>query len=157
MGFKPYNQWCVSCSTHQRCDRYDTRPALCRQFECHYLLSDLGEQWRPNHCGLIVSFHANPNRISILVDPEQPLRWREMPYIAQIMRWSQGYAVTVMVATEAFAVYPDRIEALGEVAEDETIVTQEQMLASGAVRFASKRMKKAEVTAFLAAQGGAVG
>jgi hypothetical protein len=150
--FKPYNQWCVACSSHQRCDRYDTRPTPCRQFECYFLTSDLGEAWRPNQCGLVLSVHADPERLTILVDPEKPLRWRESPYIEQILQWSLQCAVSIMVGNAAFAVYPDRIETLGEVGEDETIVTTELHYAQSGRRFLSKRMKKLDVAAYLAQQ-----
>jgi hypothetical protein len=140
--FKPYNQWCMYCSTQKRCDAYEARPAPCRSFRCHYLTGDLDEQWRPNRCGLVVSAHPQEKRITILVDPNQPLRWQESPHLEQIVAWSRSSAVTVMVGHRAFAVTPQRIEDLGEVAPDETILTHEEMLKSGATRFVSLRTKK---------------
>lgn len=140
--FKPYNAWCQFCSTHQGCDAYDARPAPCRDFYCHYLTSDLGEEWRPSTCGMVVSVHAGePSRLTVSVDPDRPERWREEPYLAQIMHWSRQGAVTIMVGDAAYAAYPDRIEPLGTIDDAHTILITEQQTAQG-TRYLATRVRK---------------
>lgn len=122
---KAYNTWCQHCSTHQRCDIYDTRPAPCRAFYCHYLLSDIGEEWYPRDCGMVVSAYGAPARLTISVDPARPDIWRQAPYLPQLHHWARQGAVTVMVGLEAYAVYPERIEALGALDDAHTLVITE--------------------------------
>ncbi len=121
VDFKPYNQWCQHCSTQRRCDIYESRPALCRQFYCLYVRGKLAEHWNPLLSHMVVSQHQDPERITVLVDPEAPLIWRESPYLPELQALARTQPVTVMVDTQAFAVYSQRIEDLGELAKDEQI------------------------------------
>ncbi len=146
VDFKPYNQWCQFCSTHQGCDIYQTRPQLCRDFFCHYLLSDIGEEWRPLTCHMVVSTYTEPTRLNISVDPAFPDIWRQEPYLAQIIHWSNFGAVTVMVGEYAFAAYPDRIDALGEMTADHTLLIIEQETRAG-LRYQVKRVLRSEADA----------
>lgn len=141
-GFKPYNQWCSACSTQTRCDRYDTRPTPCRQFQCLYTMSDLPEAWYPPVSHMVVSRHSTPARMTVLVDPETPLIWREGAYLSQLQAWAVEAPVTVMVGLAAFAVYPNRIEALGEITPEYSIAIHEQQLASGERRYQLERVRK---------------
>jgi hypothetical protein len=138
-GFKPYNQWCQYCSSQRGCDIYETRPQACRTFFCHYLISDLGEEWAPPTCGMVVAGQDNPPRLTILVDPERPDIWREAPYFSQIRFWSQHGAVTVMIGDQAYAVTPQRIEDLGLLTPEYTIEITEQETISG-MRYETKRV-----------------
>lgn len=128
---KPFNQWCTHCSTHQRCDIYATRPAPCRQFYCHYLLSDVDEAWAPNQCGMVVSTYEHPSRLTISVDPDRPARWREQPYLPQIQHWANFGAVTIMEGLHAYAAYPDRIDDLGVLDVGEELIILEQETTRG--------------------------
>lgn len=131
IDFKPYNQWCTHCSTRRRCDAYDSRPSACRQFFCAYIQSDLGEEWYPPRSHMVVSLHLNPKRMTVLVDPETPLVWQEAHYFQQLQAWAHHHPVTVMVDQHAFAVYPQRVEDLGEVSEGKRIEITETETTSG--------------------------
>lgn len=139
--FKPFNQWCRFCSTHAHCDIYDSRPAPCREFFCHYLKSDLNEDWFPKNCGMVISTYSGPNRLTVSVDPETPETWRQQPYLAQIIHWSNQGAVTVMVGERAFAVYPDAIEDLGEITDGYIIEINEIVTPHG-TSYRSQRVPK---------------
>lgn len=124
--FKPYNRWCTHCSTRARCDIYPTRPQPCRDFHCHYVLSDLPPHWAPMACGMVVDAKEGPPlRLTILVDPDRPPRWQEPLYLAQIQHWAMAGAVTLMVGDMAYAAYPDGIEPLGELTPAHTLVITE--------------------------------
>ncbi len=139
--FKPYNIWCTHCPTQQRCDAYETRPKPCRDFFCHYLLSDLGEEWRPTHCHMVISTRPNPNHLLVSVDPIYPEIWRESPYLQQITHWANQGPVIVMVGLRSYAIYPNRIDDLGTLAEDEQLeILEQQMLQS--VRYQVRRAKR---------------
>lgn len=131
VDFKPYNQWCQHCSTHQGCDIYETRPILCRQFYCAYMQRELGEEWYPLRSHMVVSLHREPKRMTVLVDPETPMVWQEARYFRQLQAWAQHYPVTVMVHQRAFAVYPQHVEDLGELGEGQRIEITETETMSG--------------------------
>lgn len=141
VDFKPYNQWCQHCSTRRKCDSYEARPTLCREFHCLYLRGGLGEHWYPLMSHMIVSLHPNPKRITVLVDPEAPLIWREAPYLAELQSLARTQPVTVMVETRAYAVYPDRIEDLGTLAAGEQVEITE-LRAGDTLHFQQRRATK---------------
>jgi hypothetical protein len=143
--FKPFNQWCQYCSTRHGCDIYPNRPQPCRDFFCHYLLSDLGEEWRPLTCGMVVSTYSGPQRLTVSVDPERPALWNASPYLEQIMHWATQGAVTVMVGHHAHAVYPDRVEDLGEIDEEFALVITEQVTPAG-TRYLSRRLPRNQLS-----------
>lgn len=129
--FKPFNQWCQFCSTRQGCDIYADRPQLCRDFFCHYLQSDLPEHWNPLTCHMIVSVYEGPLRMTVSVDPDYPLIWREPLYLEQIQHWAAQGAVTVMVGTRTFAAYPGHVEDLGELTAAHQLIITEIETAQG--------------------------
>lgn len=147
VGFKPYNQWCTHCSTHQRCDIYESRPTLCRTFHCQYLLGTLGDHWYPLTSHMIVSLHTAHSRMTVLVDPEAPLIWREAPYLAELQSWASAHPVSVMVERRVFAVYPNHIEDLGELAADERIEITETTVGS-TLHFSQKRVSNPDERIF---------
>lgn len=140
-GFKPFNQWCVHCPSHARCDIYPSRPQPCRDFHCHYLLSDLPDAWFPNHCGFIVATYDAPPRVLVSVDPERPARWHHSPYIEQLAHWSTQGAVQVQVGPRTYAVYATGIEDLGEDTADSELVILEQRTPEG-VRYRTVRQPR---------------
>lgn len=140
-GFKPFNQWCQHCSTHAGCDIYATRPQPCRDFHCHYLLSDLPDSWFPKDCGFIVSTYASPPRVTVSVDPDRPVGWQASPYIEQLMHWAQVGAVNVQLGPRVFAVYPEGIEELGELDGTTELTILEQQTPQG-LRYRSMLTRK---------------
>lgn len=91
---------------------------------------------------MVVSRHSTPARMTVLVDPETPLTWREAAYLSQLQAWAVEYPVTVMVGLAAFAIYPNRVEALGDISPEHSIAVHEQQLANGERRYQLKRVRK---------------
>jgi hypothetical protein len=87
---------------------------------------------------MVVSRHKNPSRMTVLVDPEAPLIWREAPYIAQLQAWAREVPVTVMVGLRAFAIYPMRVDDLGELAGGEFVEITE-ITREGRLEFVLRR------------------
>lgn len=140
-GVKPYNQWCQHCSTHQGCDIYPSRPNPCRSFHCHYLRSELGPEWKPNRCGMVIATNAHPARMTVQVDPNMPALWQEGPYLPQLMAWAAERFVSVVIGEQTYAVYPNRIEDLGLIGEGYTVELTEYETASGDVFRHAKRVE----------------
>lgn len=75
---KPSKQWCQHCAEDFGCKLYQSRPSVCRAFECQWLKSQklndrMASDLRPDKCGtiftedsqnsdpLIVECHGEPN------------------------------------------------------------------------------------------------
>ena len=129
---KPYNTWCQHCTTRTSCDIHPTRPDRCRDYHCHFLLSDLSEEWRPSHCRFMVSVLSD--KILIFVDPSRPDSWRKEPYFGNIKHWSSQVPVHVKINSTTYVVFPDHVDDVGEVTEDHLIAVIDEGGRKRAVR-----------------------
>jgi hypothetical protein len=109
---KPDGQWCQHCSTRTKCDIYATRPAVCADYYCVYMLGDLSEDWRPTKSKLMVSAMLDGS-LTISVDASRPDAWKKEPYFSLIRQWSGQRPVKVFVGLHGFVVRPDGIDDLG--------------------------------------------
>jgi hypothetical protein len=139
---KPYNTWCTHCTNHTNCSIYDTRPQRCRDFYCHFMLSDLGEEWRPSKSRMVVTAH--PDRMLVMVDPARPDAWRKAPYTTNIQHWATQAQVHVLVGKTTYVVFPDHIDDLGEVTDDHQIMTITEMTPNGP-RARAERVLKSDM------------
>lgn len=139
--FKPFNEWCKYCTDHHSCGIYPSRPQPCRDFNCHWLLSDVSDDWYPAKCGFIVSTYSNPPRLIVAVDPETPDSWRQPPFIDQIHHWAHQGAVMVRIGEHVYGVTPNTIEDLGRDSDDTVIMVLEQETLRG-VRYVAKRRQR---------------
>ena len=130
---KPDGQWCKHCSTRVKCDIYETRPFVCRDYYCAYMLSDLSEDWRPTKSKLMVSSMYDGS-IYVMVDPSRPDAWKQAPYHSLIVKWSEQRRVLVFVGLKATAVYPTHVEELGMIDEKYALRVIEETTPSGTVR-----------------------
>jgi hypothetical protein len=111
---KPDGKWCQHCSTRTKCDIYDMRPNVCRDYFCVYMLTDLPEEWRPTTAKFMISNMPNAV-VHISVDHTRPDAWRREPYLSRFKLWAQKNRVVILVGLHIYAVYPDRIDDLGLV------------------------------------------
>ncbi len=141
---KPYNTWCTHCSSRTSCDIHATRPDMCRDFQCYFTLSDLGEEWRPSKSRFIISFQGET--MVIAVDPSRPDTWRKAPYIANISHWSSQVTVHVKVGITTYVVFPDHVDDVGEVTDDHQIMTISEQTPTG-IHKRAVRILKSDVPA----------
>jgi Fe-S-cluster containining protein len=116
---KPAAVWCKHCDLGKGCSIYDDRPQVCRDFYCAYRhFADLGEEWRPSNCRMVVTFEKASNRINVAVDASRAGSWGQPPFFWQIMFWAlcalrrRGHLI-VWEGLEAIVVLPDREVNLG--------------------------------------------
>ena len=136
---KPYNQWCTHCTGYASCGIYETRPQRCRDYNCYFLASTLGEEWRPSKCRMIVS--TFPDRLLVMVDPARADAWRKEPYLTTIRHWATQIMVYVKVSNTTYAVFPDHTDDLGEVTDEHQILITEEMTPTGPRRKATRVAK----------------
>jgi hypothetical protein len=145
------------------CTIYDDRPTECRQFFCGYLVQpDLPEEWKPSRSHIVVTSEAARSSISFHVDADHPDAWRREPFYAHIKQQAEWAAphhgqVLVFVGKRAIMIFPDRDVDLGNVGDDELIVTGERQTPLG-IGLDAYTMKKDDPTRrqIANARGGAV-
>lgn len=82
---KPAGKWCQHCEIGRGCQVYDSRPVVCQEFKCLWLLSQdredrrerLGPELRPDKCKVVLSPSTNENIIAATTMPGSPLAWKE--------------------------------------------------------------------------------
>jgi hypothetical protein len=134
---KPSGEWCGHCRIGVGCSIYDGRPTECRQFLCGYLvLSDLSEEWKPSRSKIVITSEVTRNSITFHVDPSRPDAWRREPFYSYMKQRAERAAsqrgqVLVIVGKRSIMIFPDRDVDLGNVGDDELIVTGERQTLQG--------------------------
>lgn len=143
---KPRNIWCDHCKPRHGCAIYDLRPRSCATFYCGYLLSrDLGEEWKPSRCKIVL-LPDKGNSIVAFVDPQRPDVWRREPYYSTLKRLSVNAAVhkggvIVRIDRHTHVIFPDRNVDLGEISDEETVVTGARRTPTG-LRFEAYKVHR---------------
>jgi hypothetical protein len=89
---KPANIWCEHCQPGRAeggCTIYESRPSICRQYACGWLMSsNVGDEWRPLKCRMILSLAPidGVQVCTVSVDPAFPDAWQREPYYSQLRR-----------------------------------------------------------------------
>ncbi|MFZ4540891.1 MAG: hypothetical protein ACOYNL_03640 [Rickettsiales bacterium] len=141
---KPAMSWCQHCSTRASCDIHPTRPQRCRDYQCYFTMSDLGEEWRPNKARFMIS--TFPGKLLLLVDPSRPDSWRKEPYFNTLKHWSTQVEVHVLVNNITYIIFPTHIDDLGEVTDDHQIAIYQEQTPNGIHRRAA-RILRSEIPA----------
>lgn len=143
---KPQGDWCWHAKIGNGCSIYPDRPSECRTFFCGYLTwSTLGDHWQPSKCKMVIVSELEGQRIAIHVEPGRPAAWREKPYYEELRQMAvagvcDNIQIVVCIKNRAIVILPDRDVDLGQVADDERIVTG-VTVKSGEERFAAYKMK----------------
>lgn len=133
---KPKGQWCQYCLNHSSCSIYTTKPTECSAFSCGYLaLPDLPPIWHPATSKIVLSVEGEHSLIAY-VDESRPDAWRKEPYISQLRDWSQtaldqGKQVLVSIGSRCIIIFPDSEVDLGQLSQDERIISYESKSAEG--------------------------
>ena len=120
--------WCPNCARGQGCKIYDTRPAECRAFYCHWMLEkSLPAEWKPERAKFALVMNRG-GHITAFVDPGLPGAWRNAPYLETLRRWSlegtrakPARIVMVRVGTRGIVILPDREIDVGTVGPNHAI------------------------------------
>jgi hypothetical protein len=88
---KPANVWCKACKPGKGCGIWETRPPMCQDFHCHWMLDvEVGANWKPEICKFIMNFQA-ANTMWVKVDPGHKTAWKQEPYYSVLKRWSKDF------------------------------------------------------------------
>ena len=120
--------WCPHCLRGKGCGIYQTRPAECRTFFCHWMLEKgLTPEWRPERAKFAL-VTSEGGHMTAFVDPGFPGAWRNSPYFETLKRWSLEGArasparlVSVRIGTRGIVILPDREIDIGTVGPNDAI------------------------------------
>jgi hypothetical protein len=119
---KPAGAWCRHCRPGAGgCSVHATRPDICRDFFCGWRLSkNVSDAWYPLRCHMILSLGVfdGVGAVTVTVDENHPLAWREPPWHGQLRQMAErGLRVDrqedirltqVRVGGRVWLVLPDR-------------------------------------------------
>ena len=134
---KPQGVWCRHCAPGRGgCTIHESRPSVCRDYFCGWLMSsNLGAEWQPSICKMLINFEKDGLRISVHVDPAHPTAWRREPYYSQFKQWSRQFAgqkiVVIFVKRRTTVVLPDKDADLGDLGPIDDIRIFSQMTPQG--------------------------
>ena len=91
---KPAGKWCEHCEIGRGCTIYESRPQMCVDFECLWLLSQkredfrerLAAELRPDRCKVVFSPSTNDRVMAATTMPGAPFAWKRHDVMALIKR-----------------------------------------------------------------------
>jgi len=103
---KPAGKWCDHCAIGRGCQIYDSRPEVCREFRCFWLISQgredprerLAPELRPDKCKVVLSASTSDSIIAATTMPGAPLAWQRPDVIGFIKNLTSGGLAVVVGA-----------------------------------------------------------
>jgi hypothetical protein len=87
---KPAGKWCPNCTPGRGCAIWETRPAFCTDYFCHWHVdASLGPEWRPDTAKFILSREPGGIWLSVVVDMGQPHAWKREPYHSMLRQLAE--------------------------------------------------------------------
>jgi len=122
-------QWCPHCLKSGGCSIYDSRPNICRAFNCVWLTdANFGDEWQPTRSKIVIchTLSGDTSHLVFHVDPGWPHSWRNEPYYSQLKRLARNGLehngiVTVNVAKRVFVILPNKDVDFGVRSVDDKI------------------------------------
>ncbi|MGL4728282.1 MAG: hypothetical protein ACRCWO_05970 [Bosea sp. (in: a-proteobacteria)] len=126
---KPAGTWCRHIAQGRGCGIHETRPPVCRAFDCQWLFNaELGPEWKPERCKFVLSIYPGSNSLVVTADPGAPRAWAQEPFITSLRLWAQaaldqGDCVLVFERDKASAILPDGEKPLGVILPGDRIIS----------------------------------
>lgn len=112
-GFAASGIWCPHAAPGSRlgCTIYSQRPKACMDFGCLWKQSDaLGNNFRPDHCGIIFELYSPEKFVVAMVDKYKADAWKKnepRKLILQMLK--DGYFVWAVIEKERHLLLPKDI------------------------------------------------
>ena len=110
---KPGGKWCPHCAPGRGCGIWTNRPSGCATYFCEWRrLPQLGDEWRPDRAGFLISRPDPARPYEIVVDPGRANSWRQEPYYTQLKNAAASaianrQALVVQVGGRQWILLPD--------------------------------------------------
>ena len=98
---------CEHCTLKGGCKIYETRPNVCRDYECDWMMErSLGPQLRPDKVGTILMEDADSDEYQAVVDPTTPMAWRN-PLVFKVLvsKAKEGRVVVAMAGAKTWRIF----------------------------------------------------
>ena len=156
----PVGKWCRHCAPGKGCRIYESRPDICKDFFCGWLLSpELGPEWKPDRSKVVLQVNVDTNgsiRLTANVDDSYPTAWQRPDIYGKLKQWAIAGAATassemkmlvrVVIGRRYIIILPDRDVDVGMVADDEAVMTSEKVTPQGVV-VEVRKVKRASASA----------
>jgi len=100
---------CEHCTLKGGCKIYETRPNVCRDYECDWMMErSLGPQLRPDKVGTILMEDADSDEYQAVVDPTTPMAWRN-PLVFKVLvsKAKEGRVVVAKAGAKTWRIFDD--------------------------------------------------
>jgi hypothetical protein len=109
---KPGGRWCHHCRPGSGCAIWSARPGSCADFLCLWRrLADLGDEWRPDRAGFVITRAKNETQWNVTVEPTRPAAWEREPYRTLLTRVAErmladGEVIVLRIGANQFLLLP---------------------------------------------------
>lgn len=106
---KPMGVMCEFCVKGGGCQTYSTRPQVCRDFECDWMMErDLPATLRPDKVGTILMEDPDNEDYQAVCEPTKPMAWRHPLVFKHLVTQAKaGRTVIAKSGLRAWRIYPD--------------------------------------------------
>jgi hypothetical protein len=125
---KPAGKWCRHIAQGRGCGIHESRPPVCRAFNCQWLYNaELGPEWKPEACKFVMSIYPGSNSLVVTGDPGFPRNWAREPYLGKLRRWAaaahaNGDCILAFQGDVASAILPEGEKPLGRIMPGDRVV-----------------------------------
>lgn len=98
---------CQHCAHKSGCTIYETRPDVCRDYECDWKTErSLGPMLRPDKVGAILQEDAESDEYQAVVDPATPMAWRNpLVFKALVAKAREGRTVVAKAGEKTWRIF----------------------------------------------------
>lgn len=98
---------CTYCANKTGCTIYETRPSICREYECDWMMErSLGPQLRPDKVGTILQEDSEGDEYHAVVDPKTPMAWRHpLVFKALLAKAREGRVVVAKAGEKSWRIF----------------------------------------------------
>lgn len=106
---KPMGKLCVHCVKESGCSIYQSRPNVCREFLCEWLMDrQMSPIYRPDRIGVIFMEDPDNEDYQAVCDPSRPNAWRNPLVMKHLIAMAKaGHTVVAKSGMRAWRIYPD--------------------------------------------------
>jgi uncharacterized protein len=100
---------CEHCILKGGCKIYETRPDVCRDYECDWMMErSLGPQLRPDKVGTILMEDPDSEEYQAVTDPSTPMAWRN-PLVFKVLvaKAKEGRVVVAKAGARTWRIFED--------------------------------------------------
>jgi hypothetical protein len=104
---KPAGKLCQFCTLGSGCTVYESRPEVCRDYECLWLTErDLGAMLKPDRIGTILMEDPDTDDYLAVCDPTKPLAWRNPLVFKHLVAMAKdGHTVIAKAGMNSWRVF----------------------------------------------------